>query len=64
MQKYPKNHIFGIVSMKKITFSEHKRHKSISENAVPFGIIFTKADKLGRGRLSENVKKLLDTLSE
>ena len=33
-------------------------------NAVPFGIIFTKADKLGRGRLTENVKKFLDTLLE
>ena len=36
----------------------------LGENAVPFGIIFTKADKLGRGRLTENVKKFLDTLSE
>ena len=33
-------------------------------NTVPFGIIFTKADKLGRGRLTENVKKFLDTLLE
>lgn len=36
----------------------------LGENSVPFGIIFTKADKLGRGHLSENVKKFLDTLSE
>ena len=36
----------------------------LGENAVPFGIIFTKADKLGRGRLTENVKKFLDTLKE
>ena len=36
----------------------------LGENAVPFGIIFTKADKLGRGRLTENVKKFLDTLAE
>lgn len=36
----------------------------LGENAVPFGIIFTKADKLGRGKLSENVKKFLDTLKE
>lgn len=36
----------------------------LGENAIPFGIIFTKADKLGRGKLSENVKKFLDTLKE
>jgi GTP-binding protein len=36
----------------------------LGENAIPFGIIFTKADKLGRGRLTENVKKFLDTLLE
>jgi len=36
----------------------------LGENSVPFGIIFTKADKLGRSRLSGNVKKFLDTLSE
>ncbi len=34
----------------------------LGENSVPFGIIFTKADKLGRGRLNDNVKKFLDTL--
>jgi len=36
----------------------------LGENSVPFSIIFTKADKLGRGRLTENVKKYLDTLLE
>ena len=36
----------------------------LGENAVPFGIIFTKADKLGRGRLTENVNKFLDALKE
>lgn len=36
----------------------------LGENAVPFGIIFTKADKLGRGRLTENVKKFMDTLAQ
>ena len=36
----------------------------LGENSVPFGIIFTKADKLGRGRLKDNVKKFLDTLLE
>ena len=36
----------------------------LGENSVPFGIIFTKADKLGRGKLSDNVKRFLDTLSE
>ena len=36
----------------------------LGENSVPFGIIFTKADKLGRGRLTENVNKFLNTLKE
>lgn len=36
----------------------------LGENSVPFGIIFTKADKLGRGRLMENVNKFLNTLKE
>jgi len=35
----------------------------LGENSVPFGIIFTKADKLGRGGLMENVRRFLDTLS-
>ena len=36
----------------------------LGENSVPFGIIFTKADKLGRSRLMENVNKFLDNLKE
>ena len=36
----------------------------LGENSVPFGIIFTKADKLGRGKLSDNVKQFLTTLEE
>lgn len=36
----------------------------LGQNSVPFGIIFTKADKLGRRRLTENVNKFLDTLKE
>ncbi len=36
----------------------------LGENAVPFGIIFTKADKLGHGGLAENVRRFLDRLSE
>lgn len=36
----------------------------LGENDVPFGIVFTKADKLGRGALGTNIKRFLDTLSE
>lgn len=36
----------------------------LGENSVPFAIIFTKADKIGRGSLTQNVRKFLDTLSE
>ncbi len=36
----------------------------LGENSVPFAIIFTKADKLGRSNLNINVQKFLDTLSE
>ena len=36
----------------------------LGENGVPFGIIFTKADKNKEGALKKNVKKFLDTLSE
>lgn len=36
----------------------------LGENEVPFGIIFTKADKMGRGGLTENVKRFLDRLAE
>lgn len=36
----------------------------LGENSVPFAIIFTKADKIGRSNLNINVQKFLDTLSE
>jgi GTP-binding protein len=40
----------------------------LGENAVPFAIIFTKTDKIGRGRLQENLNayrsKLLETWEE
>lgn len=40
----------------------------LGENEVPFAIVFTKADKLGKGRLSENVdyykQKMLETWVE
>lgn len=36
----------------------------LGENGVPFGIIFTKSDKLGNSRLSINIRKFLDTLAE
>lgn len=36
----------------------------LGENAVPFGIIFTKADKLGRGKLGLNVQRFLDNMKE
>lgn len=36
----------------------------LGENQVPFGIVFTKADKLGRGNLMTNVRRFLETLSE
>ena len=36
----------------------------LGENEVPFSIVFTKADKLGRQRLNENVKRYLEKLSE
>lgn len=36
----------------------------LGENSVPFGIIFTKSDKLGNGRLGINIRKFLDTLAE
>ncbi|MCR5140825.1 MAG: ribosome biogenesis GTP-binding protein YihA/YsxC [Bacteroidaceae bacterium] len=36
----------------------------LGENGVPFSIVFTKADKLGGGRLRENVRAYLDKLSE
>lgn len=36
----------------------------LGENEVPFSIVFTKADKLGPQRLSENIKAYLEKLSE
>lgn len=36
----------------------------LGENGIPFGIVFTKADKLGRSSLNLGVKRFLDTLSE
>ena len=40
----------------------------LGENEVPFSIVFTKADKVGKGRLSENIdnykRALLDTWEE
>ena len=36
----------------------------LGENGVPFGIIFTKADKLSQAQLNRNVKHYKQTLSE
>ncbi|MBP5476106.1 MAG: YihA family ribosome biogenesis GTP-binding protein [Paludibacteraceae bacterium] len=36
----------------------------LGENEVPFAIVFTKADKLGRGRLSDNIATYKQTLLE
>lgn len=36
----------------------------LGENNIPFGIIFTKADKLNIGELKKNVQKILDRLQE
>lgn len=36
----------------------------LGENEVPFAIVFTKADKVGKGRLSENVGAYKQTLLE
>ena len=36
----------------------------LGENGVPFGIIFTKADKPKKGELKRNVEKFLNTLRE
>ncbi len=35
----------------------------LGENGIPFSIVFTKADKLSKGRLSSNVQYYLDQLS-
>ncbi|MDR2118933.1 MAG: ribosome biogenesis GTP-binding protein YihA/YsxC [Tannerellaceae bacterium] len=36
----------------------------LGENGIPFALIFTKTDKLGRGRLQENIKAYRDKLLE
>jgi len=36
----------------------------LGENGIPFAIIFTKADKLGRGKVKDNVKRYLKSLEE
>ena len=36
----------------------------LGENGVPFGLIFTKADKPKRGELKKNVDKFMQTLHE
>lgn len=36
----------------------------LGENEIPFAIVFTKADKVGKGRLSENVETYKQTLLE
>ena len=36
----------------------------LGENGVPFGIIFTKVDKLSKAEVDENVQAFLDTLRE
>ncbi len=36
----------------------------LGENEIPFAIVFTKADKVGKGRLSDNVETYKQTLLE
>ena len=36
----------------------------LGENAVPFSIVFTKADKLGSNKLNDNIETYLQTLHE
>lgn len=36
----------------------------LGENGIPFAIVFTKADKVGEGRLSENIDNYKQTLLE
>ena len=36
----------------------------LGENGVPFGIIFTKVDKLSKAKVDENVQAFLDTMRE
>lgn len=35
----------------------------LGENSIPFSIVFTKADKMSRGKLAANIKLYLNTLS-
>lgn len=36
----------------------------LGENAIPFSIVFTKADKLGKEKLAENISRYKETLLE
>ena len=36
----------------------------LGENGVPFGIIFTKVDKLSKAKVNENVEAVLNVLRE
>lgn len=36
----------------------------LGENGIPFSLVFTKADKLSKGKLAANVKEYLDNLSK
>ena len=36
----------------------------LGENGIPFGIVFTKADKMSRGKLAANIKLYLNTISK
>ena len=36
----------------------------LGENGIPFSIVFTKADKLAKGKLTANIKGYLNELSE
>ena len=36
----------------------------LGENGIPFSIVFTKADKLSKGRLSTNIRHYLEELSQ
>lgn len=36
----------------------------LGENEIPFSIVFTKADKLGKGKLAENINRFMDKLKD
>lgn len=36
----------------------------LGENGIPFALVFTKADKLGNGKIKDNVNRYLNKLSE